>query len=231
VPGQAWSGVGDFPPPDAASSPTLSRHWRRCGRCRGSDRATRGRPTNPARSRLLQCCASNRGRGGCQLRGSRLRAVRVTWTVVAEICRFPSIFPRRAIWAMTNRVPQAKGRWQPNAPRRKPNVATRSYSRNRSRRASQVAARPGEGPLTEPTAAVRPRLRGDTPEIPWLARWVGSSAQGGNECNRTAMLAGSPTALSASRRKNSRNEVLGGGTEVCISVDRVAEGARTRIGR
>ena len=28
--------------------------------------------------------------------------------------------------------------------------------------------------------------RGDTPEIPWLARWVGSSAQGGNECNRTA---------------------------------------------
>ena len=45
------------------------------------------------------------------------------------------------------------------------------------------------------------------------------------------MLAGSPTALSASRRKNSRNEVLGSGTEVCISVDRVAEGARTRIGR
>src|SRR6516225_3837442 len=73
--------------------------------------------------------------------------------------------------------------------------------------------------------------RGDTPEIPWLARWVGSSAQGGNECNRTAMLAGSPAALSASRRKNSRNEVLGSGTEVCISVDRVAEGARTRIGR
>jgi hypothetical protein len=67
--------------------------------------------------------------------------------------------------------------------------------------------------------------RGDTPEIPWLARWVGSSAQGGNECNRTAMLAGSPTALSASRRKNSRNEVLGSGTEVCISVDRAAEGA------
>ena len=73
--------------------------------------------------------------------------------------------------------------------------------------------------------------RGDTPEIPWLARWVGGSAQGGNECNRTAMLAGSPAALSASRRKNSRNEVLGSGTEVCISVDRVAEGARTRIGR
>src|SRR5215471_17954782 len=73
--------------------------------------------------------------------------------------------------------------------------------------------------------------RGDTPEIPWLARWVGSSARGGNECNRTAMLAGSPTALSASRRKNSRNAVLGSGTEVCISVDRVAEGARTRIGR
>src|SRR6516165_796800 len=69
--------------------------------------------------------------------------------------------------------------------------------------------------------------RGDTPKIPWLARWVGSSAQGGNECNRTAMLVGSPTALSASRRKNSLNEVLGGGTEVCISVDRVAEGART----
>src|SRR5215472_263390 len=37
--------------------------------------------------------------------------------------------------------------------------------------------------------------------------------------------------LRASRRKNSRNAVLGSGTEVCISVDSVAEGARTRIGR
>ena len=77
---------------------------------------------------------------------------------------FPANFsrsasPRRAIWAMTNRVPQEKGRWQPNAARRKPNAATRSYSHNRSRRASQVAASPGEGPSTKPTPAVRPRPR------------------------------------------------------------------------
>jgi hypothetical protein len=58
-----------------------------------------------------------------------------------------------------------KGPMEANAPRRKSNAATRSYSRNRSRRASQVAARPGEGPSTEPTAALRPG-RGNASSCP-----------------------------------------------------------------
>ena len=155
-----------------------------------ADRATQGRPKNPAKSRLLQCCASNRGRGGRQLTmplagpaaprprargtrplelslGDRRSLDRAHVDISADLASaivkgVPANFsrsasPRRAIWVMTNRVPQ--GRWQPYAPRRKPNAATRSYSRNRSRRASQVAARPGEGPSTEPTPAIRPRPR------------------------------------------------------------------------
>jgi hypothetical protein len=75
---------------------------------------------------------------------------------------FPANFSRSASPHQSrsaSKGTKAEGRWQPNAPRRKPNAATRSYSYNRSRRASQVAARPGEGPLTEPTPAIRPRPR------------------------------------------------------------------------
>ena len=162
-----------------------------------ADRATQGRPKNPAKSTLLQCCASNRGRGGRQLTmplaGPAAPRPRARGTRPLEL----SLGDRRSLdrahvdisadlgWCHRQRVSRqffevsiaaasylgndqsrsaskgtkAEGRWQPNAPRRKPNAATRSYSRNRSRRASQVAARPGEGPSTEPTPAIRPRPR------------------------------------------------------------------------
>ena len=102
----------------------------------------RGGPKNPAKSRLLQCCASNRGRGGRQLTmplagpaaprprargtrplelslGDRRSLDRAHVDISADLASaivkgVPANFsrsasPRRAIWVMTNRVPQAKG--------------------------------------------------------------------------------------------------------------------------
>ena len=107
-----------------------------------ADRATQGRPKNPAKSTLLQCCASNRGRGGRQLTmplagpaaprprargtrplelslGDRRSLDRAHVDISADLASaivkgVPANFsrsasPRRAIWVMTNRVPQAKG--------------------------------------------------------------------------------------------------------------------------
>jgi hypothetical protein len=66
VPGQAWSGVGDVPHP----APLLLRVRHATGGVAAAvaDRATQGRPKNPAKSGQLQCCASNRGRGGASSR-------------------------------------------------------------------------------------------------------------------------------------------------------------------
>jgi len=60
VPGQAWSGVGDVPPPGAASSPASSRHWRRCG-CYGGSCYARG---GPRTTRNQECCSVARLTGG-----------------------------------------------------------------------------------------------------------------------------------------------------------------------